>query len=293
MRRMYARYLVTTLLFVLCCSAICAADFDGHKYIFAAYYDDLPNPGFEMSFDHGVLSLDVPELDQGRNEEGIYLKAPIRTKYATSKHDGYFFLTTTSTTYAAMTSDDGLICILYDLTTGDSFWGVLSTSKFIRLGATPRGTWVGIVSQAGASTTTTSSFLVEKSAKETVQYDGTGRYYYGLNKWVEGKKGAGIGEWIEKKIEKKTDTVVLINGYVDPRRPDLFKKNARIKTCEITTSEGSWMFTLEDKTDPQILHLPQKIAGKVRLTIREVFPGTAFEDTVLSGFYFLVSPKEQ
>ena len=63
-----------------------------------------------------------------------------------------------------------------------------------------------------------------------------------IRPWVEGKKGDGIGESFEFDTTFPKGGLPLdiriLNGYVDPLKPHLFKENNRIKKALLETDTG-------------------------------------------------------
>jgi hypothetical protein len=77
-----------------------------------------------------------------------------------------------------------------------------------------------------------------------------------------------------------------MNGYVDFYRPDLFYKNNRVKRVLIqSTDEWEYFeqeYTLEDAPEFQMIEFPRPVQS-VRMIIQEVYPGTHYDDTVISA----------
>jgi hypothetical protein len=123
--------------------------------------------------------------------------------------------------------------------------------------------------------------------------------------WAEGKDDAGIGESIEMELKSPTviHTLGFINGYIKTR--SLFEKNNRIKKIEITfNDEYSTVYTLKDVfTHYLYLHLfayqlfenneYTKPVKKIKLTIKDIYRGTHYNDTCLSGILILQKLKER
>ncbi len=127
--------------------------------------------------------------------------------------------------------------------------------------------------------------------------------------WVEGAKGAGIGESIVFTPPKKTyvESIGILNGYAVDRR--LYYANGRIKKLrvEVDVGEGAEPnerhrvkdVTLPDRPYEQLNRrypLPSidwvlnhgqggGFIDRVRFTILEVYPGTDYEDTAITEFY--------
>ncbi len=102
--------------------------------------------------------------------------------------------------------------------------------------------------------------------------------------WVEGVKGPGIGESMALTFTAPiTITAIeLWNGY--QRSDDHFKKNARAKKITVTV-DGTEPIELavKDAQGPQKLTLPKPATTRsLTLTIKEAYPGTKYDDLVLS-----------
>lgn len=154
-----------------------------------------------------------------------------------------------------------------------------------------------------------SSFLTENTKNGLWKYDGQDVERYPLAKtedleysfismpWVEGVEGAGIGEWIEVSSDKNGSaqsgvyTLEILNGYVDIRKPHLFKQNNRIKEATlICQSDDSY-------EEPDIIKIHfedfvyvKKIVfnkgyDKIRLVIDSVHQGTKYDDTVVTSIH--------
>ncbi|MFT3710969.1 MAG: hypothetical protein QM817_25365 [Archangium sp.] len=102
--------------------------------------------------------------------------------------------------------------------------------------------------------------------------------------WVEGVKGPGIGESMTLTFTAPVTMVAVEvwNGY--QRSDDHFKKNARAKKVTLTVDGAAAQeFTLKDAQGAQKLALTKPTSTKsLTLTIKEAYPGTKYDDLVLS-----------
>lgn len=146
----------------------------------------------------------------------------------------------------------------------------------------------------------TSSYLIEKSSKgQIVQYDATNlrNNFYGIYDapvyfnsrkliWAEGKNGPGIGEWIDISFREATDHIMIINGYVNLFRMDLYKANNRIKSARVISEAPDFQITyeFEDIAKFHEIILPQN-TKRIRIIIETVYKGTRFDDTCVTGVY--------
>ncbi|MBC6714033.1 hypothetical protein [Treponema sp. Marseille-Q3903] len=102
--------------------------------------------------------------------------------------------------------------------------------------------------------------------------------------WVEGKDDYGIGEYLDIEFKWLSDELQILNGFVDFTRMDLYEKNSRVKTVLIESESPKFLeeYQLEDLVKYTVINLPQK-TDKIRMTIKDVYPGTKYRDTCLSS----------
>lgn len=102
--------------------------------------------------------------------------------------------------------------------------------------------------------------------------------------WVEGVKGPGLGESMTLTFTAPVTLTALElwNGY--QRSDDHFKKNARAKKLTVTVDGAEPIeLAVKDAQGSQKLLLPRPATTKsLTLTIKEAFPGTKYDDLVLS-----------
>lgn len=110
--------------------------------------------------------------------------------------------------------------------------------------------------------------------------------------WVEGERDDGIGEYIEFDLYPSTDyrhdkyRIRILNGYVNPLLPHLFKENNRIKTATVETDKGyKNTITFEDVVEFTDFFIPMKEDGPthVKITIDEVYKGSKYSDTSITA----------
>jgi hypothetical protein len=77
---------------------------------------------------------------------------------------------------------------------------------------------------------------------------------------------------------------MILNGYVDMEKLDLYKKNSRVKvfTLEDLDNNINSKIKLADEVVFQNFKL-QKPTKHIRLTIKEVYKGNKWEDTCVSS----------
>ena len=153
------------------------------------------------------------------------------------------------------------------------------------------------------------SHVVEVMASSTAKPEGKHRYDARNlvdgnlgTVWVEGVKGLGVGEWVEYSFISVTPdsrhdgSWAFFNGYNSSEA--LFKANARVKKLRVS-------YNGRDIADVEVLDvrsmqlfdlgtLPEfnqmKKGDKVRFKILEVYPGTKYEDTVITELMPLCAP---
>lgn len=150
----------------------------------------------------------------------------------------------------------------------------------------------------------TSSFLTENTKNGEWKYDGkdierfpivcTPNYEYRFISmpWVEGVDGDGVGEWIELELNGYIQNLYILNGYVDIRRPHLFKENNRIK-------EATLIYAIENPDEKKVekkvafedfvyvknIELGKDFKKNVRIRIDSVFKGSKYDDTAITSIY--------
>lgn len=113
------------------------------------------------------------------------------------------------------------------------------------------------------------------------------------NPWVEGAKGAGIGEKITTKWNIKKGGIkalIFANGYVSYNKPNLFLQNNRVKRLRLSNESGQMNFfvDLNDTPNPQIFILPVE-THDVTFEIISVYEGSRWDDTCIN-FILGISP---
>lgn len=101
--------------------------------------------------------------------------------------------------------------------------------------------------------------------------------------WVPDNNKSGIGEWAELSFDDPVwiNSLTLTNGYT--KNDVVFKNNNRIKTATLNFSDGSkTKISLNDSMKPQVIKVNKK-SRTIRLVIDEVYKGTKYDDTCLSG----------
>lgn len=111
-----------------------------------------------------------------------------------------------------------------------------------------------------------------------------------IKPWAEGKKGDGIGETFEIETSYPKGSgqglpldIRILNGYVDPLKPHLFKENNRIKKALLETDTGiKKEFEFRDEVEFTQIILPDNVK-RIKLTILEVYKGTKYQDTCITA----------
>lgn len=154
---------------------------------------------------------------------------------------------------------------------------------------------------------TVSSFLAENTKNGKWEYNGkdverfpivetkNSEYRYISMPWVEGVEGDGIGEWIEVEVASNpkygTKYLMVLNGFVDVRRPHLYKENNRIKEATLicTPSIGNGdpfeiKINFEDFVYVKKIEF-EKPCIKVKIRIDSVYEGEKYEDTCITSIF--------
>lgn len=117
--------------------------------------------------------------------------------------------------------------------------------------------------------------------------------------WVEGAKGKGIGEWVEYTLpanNPRITEICVVNGIV--RTKKAWQENARVKVLDLEVNGKPYAklhlnntYTEQWFSVPPIgysdrEHLDGKQPLRLRFIIRDVYPGTKYEDTGITEIYF-------
>lgn len=117
-------------------------------------------------------------------------------------------------------------------------------------------------------------------------YDSVNTWSNQTKPWVEGKKDDGIGETFEFDMAYSARLnwdIRILNGYVDPLKPHLFKENNRIKKALLETDTGiKKEVEFRDEAEFTQIILPTDVKH-VKFTIREVYKGTKYRDTCITS----------
>lgn len=111
--------------------------------------------------------------------------------------------------------------------------------------------------------------------------------------WVEGKASYGIGEWIEydiseflkidKNLENKNAKLYILNGYVNPKLPSLYKENSRIKKATLIIDDSTEIkIEFDDIVEFKCIELGRPFKN-ARLIIDEVYKGSLYDDTCITA----------
>ncbi len=103
--------------------------------------------------------------------------------------------------------------------------------------------------------------------------------------WAEGVPGPGIGEWVEL-VPKKPSPLLALGIYSGFQSGPLFQKNGRPSRVAIELNgEHRFTATLGDVLQEQLVPIVgyAKPVSRIRITIRDVYPGTQYDDTCING----------
>lgn len=112
--------------------------------------------------------------------------------------------------------------------------------------------------------------------------------------WVENDSDYGIGEYLEFTLAGKSLTservftakgFFIFNGFISWNNQSLYEKNSRVKKLKLLdlVTKESWEFFLEDIPNPQYIDCSGHEGHKIRVVIDEVYEGTKYTDTCISG----------
>lgn len=102
--------------------------------------------------------------------------------------------------------------------------------------------------------------------------------------WAEGVPGYGIGESLDIEFSRKSNSLSILNGYIDFFRMNLYKENSRPKKIRIESDSPK--FSLEYEFSDYVafhdISLPAE-TDHVKLTILDVYKGSKYDDTCITA----------
>ena len=109
--------------------------------------------------------------------------------------------------------------------------------------------------------------------------------------WVEGNEDYGIGEYFEFELKQDVYknnsyngwTISILNGYVNPEKPHLYKENSRLKSATLIVDDKK---EIKIQFNDYVEITNVKISGevkKIKLIIDDVYKGTKYKDTCITG----------
>jgi hypothetical protein len=106
--------------------------------------------------------------------------------------------------------------------------------------------------------------------------------------WAEGDKGNGIGQSLNVQFqdEQTITGLEIMNGY--QRSDKHFSANTRVKSLILSDEHGTQTEgKLTDSQGEQMVLLATPLKGKnIKIQIKDVYPGTAYKDMVISEIKF-------
>lgn len=116
--------------------------------------------------------------------------------------------------------------------------------------------------------------------------------------WAEGAEGNGVGEWLEFLVEvpRPLHGIFITPGYYRHSKEMLFKANARPKSLKVTLNgEHEFIAELKDSMTEQMIAVSgyTKSVKTVRLTVMDVYPGSAYEDLCISSVSVLAKLNKE
>jgi hypothetical protein len=110
--------------------------------------------------------------------------------------------------------------------------------------------------------------------------------------WNEAAKGPGLGEWIEIAFDTPitADAIHLMPGYYATQ---WYQKNNRIKSLEIALDGKTIQAELTDGMDEKTIKLEKETTfSRIRLMIKDIYKGTAYDDTCLAEISFWLHKRK-
>lgn len=113
--------------------------------------------------------------------------------------------------------------------------------------------------------------------------------------WAEGAQGQGIGEYLEYHFPgscPRITTVKILNGHVKSEKA--WRENSRVKQLKMYyNGEPYAILELQDSRTCQLFDVgvlgfndSEAPEWTLKFEIMDVYPGTKYEDTVISELYF-------
>jgi hypothetical protein len=105
--------------------------------------------------------------------------------------------------------------------------------------------------------------------------------------WVEGKSGSGKGETIGFTFNKPV-TIAKLRLWNGLLISDVhYSANERVKSFDFSSGNDSAGYTIPDSMSAQTVTLKKPLKGTgFTFTIKEIYPGTKYKDTVISELLF-------
>ena len=110
-------------------------------------------------------------------------------------------------------------------------------------------------------------------------------WFYTENTPFVTKQGnSGIGEYLEIKFVNPQKEISILGGYVNTKRQDLFKKNNRLKKVLITDLDSDYSVEMDFEDIAMFQSITfDKYLSNIRIEIKEVYKGSKYDDTCISG----------
>jgi hypothetical protein len=270
--------MLALFLFIL----ICSFSVFGASYPFEnkEYVSDA---GFRFSFIDNVFSYVKMEYHQDDSSAyRVILPATISGPYTIKMVSGFTVMEVTfpfsKRDIFVFYENDNIL--LYDTELRKTFIGTYR----VRDEAMLYGIW----------TIKATSYLTETIEGKEIRYVPENLLNYDISQpWVEGAPGRGIGEMLtigskEKRYGRKN--LVILNGFFSPEKPSLYLANSRVKSFLMRgyNEEGTLIYEsikeLEDTPNFQVISSPVNL-DIIELIITDVYPGTIYEDTAITGIF--------
>lgn len=102
------------------------------------------------------------------------------------------------------------------------------------------------------------------------------------NPWVEGKDDSGIGEIININANSNFSTIIIKNGFISTKKPELFTQNNRVARLKLFNNDFIMFVNLKDIKDPQTISLPFDLKN-LSIEIIEIYKGENWDDTCIDS----------
>jgi len=105
--------------------------------------------------------------------------------------------------------------------------------------------------------------------------------------WVESVEGEGIGQWIQVELFEPKRRFYILNGFVDPYKPSLYKMNSRVKEAQLIGVAVDKTVIVRDIAFEDFVYFKTVVFDRpvvsMKLVIKSVYKGSRWQDTAISS----------